>query len=48
MIVRPVEKGVRLIAQHDHARAAGTMARNWAGEVPKNPDRRAPSQPPRL
>lgn len=32
MIVRPVEKGVRLIAQHDHARAAGTMARNWTGD----------------
>ena len=39
MIVRPVEKGVRLIAQHDHARAAGTMARNWAGDkvIPRPP-----------
>ena len=32
MIVRPVENGVRLIAQHDHARAAGTMARYWTGD----------------
>lgn len=32
MIVRQMEKGVRLIAQHDHARAAGTMVRNWVGD----------------
>jgi hypothetical protein len=34
MIVRSVGKEIRLIAQHDHARAAGTMARNWVGEGP--------------
>lgn len=39
MIVRPVEKGVRLITQHDHARAAGTMARYWTGDeiIPQPP-----------
>lgn len=31
MIVRPVKNGVRLVTQHDHARAAGTLARNWIG-----------------
>ncbi len=31
MIVRPVKGEVRLITQHDHARAAGTLARRWVG-----------------
>ncbi len=31
MIVRPMEDGVRLISQHDHARAAGSLVRHWAG-----------------
>lgn len=31
MIVRPRDNAVRLISQHDHARAAGTIARHWAG-----------------
>lgn len=31
MIVRPVEEGIQLIHQHDHARAAGTLARRWSG-----------------
>ena len=31
MIVRPMKDGVRLIAQHDHARAAGSLVRHWAG-----------------
>lgn len=31
MIVRPVREGVQLIHQHDHARAAGTLARRWKG-----------------
>ncbi|MFC1491774.1 DUF3891 family protein [Nitrospinota bacterium] len=31
MIVRPLKDGVRLISQHDHARAAGSLLRHWAG-----------------
>ena len=31
MIVRPRENDVCLISQHDHARAAGTIARKWTG-----------------
>jgi hypothetical protein len=31
MIVRPMKDGVRLISQHDHARAAGSLVRHWAG-----------------
>ncbi len=31
MIVCPRDNHVRLISQHDHARAAGTIARNWIG-----------------
>ena len=31
MIVRPVREGTQLIHQHDHARAAGTLARRWKG-----------------
>mgnify|MGYP000657434383 CR=1 FL=1 len=31
MIVRQMEDSIRLIAQHDHARAAGTIVRHWAG-----------------
>ena len=40
MIVRPRDNHVRLISQHDHARAAGTIARNWAGieSLPPPPD----------
>ena len=40
MIVRPIENGTRLIAQHDHARAAGTIARKWDrdGIIPEPPN----------
>ncbi|MFP6869826.1 MAG: DUF3891 family protein [Nitrospinota bacterium] len=31
MIVRQMEDSIRLITQHDHARAAGTIVRHWAG-----------------
>ncbi|MEK6711724.1 MAG: DUF3891 family protein [Nitrospinota bacterium] len=31
MIVRPVREGAQLIHQHDHARAAGSLARRWGG-----------------
>ncbi len=40
MIVSPRDNHVRLISQHDHARAAGTIARNWIGveSLPSPPD----------
>ena len=40
MIVCPRDSHVRLICQHDHARAAGTIARNWIGieSLPSPPD----------
>ena len=40
MIVCPRDNHVRLISQHDHARAAGTIARNWVGigSLPSPPD----------
>ena len=40
MIVSPRDNHVRLICQHDHARAAGTIARNWIGieSLPSPPD----------
>ncbi len=40
MIVCPRDNHVRLISQHDHARAAGTIARNWIGieSLPSPPD----------
>lgn len=31
MIVRQTKDGVRLIAQHDHARVAGSLVRHWSG-----------------
>ena len=31
MIVRPMKDSVRLIPQHDHARAAGSLLRHWVG-----------------
>ena len=31
MIVSSFEKSIRLTTQHDHARVAGTIARNWKG-----------------
>lgn len=31
MIVRPMKDSVRLISQHDHARAAGSLVRHWVG-----------------
>ena len=31
MIVRPMKDSIRLIPQHDHARAAGSLVRHWIG-----------------